>query len=63
MLLEKYEGSALAIGTHGDIMTLVINYYDRQYGYEFWQSTTMPDIYRLEFEGGELIKLIREWKG
>ncbi|WP_019912995.1 histidine phosphatase family protein [Paenibacillus sp. HW567] len=62
LLLEKYAGSTLAIGTHGDIMTLMMNYFDPRYGFEFWQSTTMPDIYRLKFVGMELVKVTREWK-
>ncbi|MHA6531207.1 histidine phosphatase family protein [Paenibacillus sp. BAC0078] len=61
LFLEKYAGSTLAIGTHGDIMTLMMNYFDSQYGFEFWQSTTMPDIYRLDFVGKELMEITREW--
>ncbi|WP_379154916.1 histidine phosphatase family protein [Paenibacillus sp. sgz5001063] len=62
LLLEKYEGSTLAVGTHGDIMTLMLNDFDTWYGYEFWQSTTMPDIYRLELEDGELVRVTRMWE-
>ncbi|WP_379146975.1 histidine phosphatase family protein [Paenibacillus sp. sgz500992] len=61
LLLEKYKDQTIAIGTHGDIMTLIINHYDPKYGYEFWQSTSMPDIYRLEFEDGKLSYVAREW--
>ncbi|KWX74170.1 histidine phosphatase family protein [Paenibacillus jilunlii] len=62
LLLEKYEGKTLVVGTHGDIMTLLMNYFDCQYGYDFWQSTTMPDIYRLEFKGRMLAQVRREWE-
>lgn len=61
LLLEKYAGSTLAIGTHGDIMTLMMNYFNPRYGFEFWLSTTMPDIYRIEFVGKELMEVTREW--
>ncbi len=61
-LLEEYAGMVIALGTHGDIMTLIMNNYDREYGYKFWHSTTMPDIYRLVFEGRELIKAKRKWE-
>lgn len=61
LLLDKYKGQTIVIGTHGDIMTLIMNHYDSQYNYEFWQSTSMPDIYRLEFEDGELTHVVREW--
>jgi 2,3-bisphosphoglycerate-dependent phosphoglycerate mutase len=61
-LLRAYEGKKIAIGTHGDIMTLMLNYFDKCYHYEFWESTTMPDIYKLEFEGIELIHVTRLWE-
>ncbi|WP_379147056.1 histidine phosphatase family protein [Paenibacillus sp. sgz500992] len=60
LLLEKYKDQTIAIGTHGDIVTLVINHYDPKYGYEFWQSTSMPNIYRLEFEDGKLSYVARD---
>lgn len=60
-VLDKYKGQTIVIGTHGDIMTLIMNHYDPQYDYEFWQSTSMPDIYRLEFEDGKLSCVGREW--
>lgn len=62
LLLEKYEGKTLVIGTHGDIMTLLMNYFDCRYGYDFWQSTAMPDIYRLEFKRRMLAQVRREWE-
>ncbi|UQZ35186.1 histidine phosphatase family protein [Paenibacillus sp. PK3_47] len=60
-LLQEHEGKSLAIGTHGDIMTLLMNYFDPQYDFVFWQSTSMPDIYRLEFDGGRLCSVTRLW--
>jgi 2,3-bisphosphoglycerate-dependent phosphoglycerate mutase len=60
-LLKAYEGRRIAIGTHGDIMTLMLNYFDKSFHYDFWKSTTMPDIYRLDFEGTDLVQVAREW--
>lgn len=60
-LLAEYCGKKIGIGTHGDIMTLIMNHYDPKYDYEFWQSTTMPDIYRLEFEKNRLTNVTRLW--
>jgi 2,3-bisphosphoglycerate-dependent phosphoglycerate mutase len=62
-LLQRYSGKKIGIGTHGDIMTLMMNRYDETYGYDFWRSTTMPDIYRLEFDQSDkLIEVTRLWK-
>lgn len=49
-ILENNEGKKIVIGTHGDIMTLMMNHFDKRYGFDFWQSTSMPDIYKLKFE-------------
>lgn len=48
-LLNEYKGKNIVIGTHGNIMTIIMNYFDQQYGYAFWKSTTKPDIYKLSF--------------
>ena len=62
-LLEQHKGKTVVIGTHGDIMTLMLNRFDpQQYNYEFWQSASMPDIYRAEFKGKHLLKVVREWE-
>ncbi len=62
-LLVQYEGKTLVIGTHGDIMTLMLHAFDPKYGFEFWKSTTMPDIYGVHFEGTALGQVSREWEG
>lgn len=60
-LLEEHAGKKIAIGTHGDIMTLMLNHFDPSYHYGFWLSTSMPDIYRLDFAGLNLQKVTRLW--
>ncbi|MEK3885791.1 histidine phosphatase family protein [Paenibacillus sp. PL2-23] len=58
-ILRNYKGKSIVIGTHGDIMTLMLSYFDKQYNIEFWKSTTMPDIYQLQFHGTTLEKVQR----
>ncbi|WP_155591060.1 histidine phosphatase family protein [Lysinibacillus cavernae] len=58
-LLEKYQGKTIVVGTHGNIMTIIMNYFDARYGYEFWKSTTKPDSYQLFFVGTKLKKVHR----
>lgn len=60
-LLSGFAGKKILIGTHGDIMTLMMNYYDKQFDFNFWGSTSMPDIYKLEFEGNKLMSTSRLW--
>jgi 2,3-bisphosphoglycerate-dependent phosphoglycerate mutase len=61
-LLTEYEGQKIVIGTHGNIMTIILKYYDNNYGYAFWQQTSKPDIYRLAFEDQKLNAVERIWK-
>jgi len=61
-LLDSYRGKRIVIGTHGNIMTVMMNYYDHSYGYAFWEQTSMPDIYRMTFEGNQLQQIVRLWQ-
>ncbi|CAI6038217.1 hypothetical protein PAECIP112173_00904 [Paenibacillus sp. JJ-100] len=63
-LLRKHAGEKVVIGTHGDIMTLIFQYYDPSFGFEFWKSTTMPDIYRMDWNvvDRKLLKITRMWE-
>lgn len=61
-LLCEYKGKNIIVGIHGNIMTIIMNYYDKRYGFKFWNSTSMPDIYKMTFELNELIKVERFWE-
>ncbi|TCP29383.1 2,3-bisphosphoglycerate-dependent phosphoglycerate mutase [Scopulibacillus darangshiensis] len=60
-VLKQFKGSNVAIGTHGNIMVLIMNYYEKQYDYEFWKQLAMPDIYKLSFDGDKLIGCKKIW--
>jgi 2,3-bisphosphoglycerate-dependent phosphoglycerate mutase len=60
-LLDNYQGKKVVIGTHGAVMTLLMGYFDSNYGLEFLHSTSKPDIYKMEFVGQELVNVQRMW--
>ena len=60
-ILDKYEGKNVVIGTHGNIMVLIMNYFDKKFDFHFWQELDMPDIYRLSFDNNKLIEVNRIW--
>lgn len=60
-LLDQYEGKRIAIGTHGNIMVLILNYFDGQYGYTFWKELDMPDVYKVTFKKHELVSVEKLW--
>ncbi|ALQ67429.1 MULTISPECIES: histidine phosphatase family protein [Bacillus cereus group] len=49
-ILKKYKGKNIVIGTHGNIMVLLMNYFDSQYDFQFWKTIHMPDVYKLTFD-------------
>lgn len=61
-ILDKYNNKQIVIGTHGNIMTLIMNYYNQTYDFTFWKKLDMPDIYKLTFEGRELKAVKRIWR-
>ncbi|MGM0792055.1 MAG: histidine phosphatase family protein [Bacillota bacterium] len=60
-VLETYEGENIAVGTHGNIMVLIMNYFDEKYGFSFWEDLNMPDVYKLTFDKRDLKEVNRIW--
>ncbi|MCM3388325.1 histidine phosphatase family protein [Ureibacillus chungkukjangi] len=60
-LLTTCEGKNVVIGTHGNLMTLILNHFDKNYDFNFWKTLDMPDIYKLTFEYQELKEVKRIW--
>lgn len=56
-ILNRHKGKNVIIGTHGTFLALQLNYYDSKYSYDFWKSIKMPDVFKFEFDGNELIKI------
>lgn len=61
-LLEKYEEKSIVIGTHGNLMVLIMQYFDQRFDFSFWQKLSMPDIYKLDFRQDRLKTVQRIWK-
>ncbi|PWW39927.1 MULTISPECIES: histidine phosphatase family protein [Paenibacillus] len=60
-LLKENKGKKIAIGTHGLVMTLMMNHFDSAFGLEFLDQLKKPDIYKMQFEDLELEKVTRMW--
>ncbi|WP_313891189.1 histidine phosphatase family protein [Psychrobacillus sp.] len=60
-ILNTYIGRKVVIGTHGLVMTLMMENYDLNYDLTFLHSTSKPDIYRMEFNRHELVMVNRLW--
>ncbi|ARJ21451.1 histidine phosphatase family protein [Bacillus mycoides] len=58
-ILKKYKGKNIVIGTHGNIMVLLMNYFDSKYDFQFWKTLHMPDVYKLTFDNNRFISAER----
>ena len=56
-LLQKHEHETIVIGTHGNILTLMLQSFDESYGLAFWKDLTMPDIVKVDFLHDQLVSL------
>ncbi|PEY32295.1 histidine phosphatase family protein [Bacillus cereus] len=54
-ILKQYKGKNIVVGTHGNIMVLIMNYFDSTYDYHFWKTLDMPDVYKLTFNEESLL--------
>ena len=61
-VLNEHKGNKIAVGTHGLVMTLMMNYFDQAYDFEFLNQLSKPDIYKMEFEDLELKEVTRLWQ-
>ncbi|WP_160036935.1 histidine phosphatase family protein [Paenibacillus sp. An7] len=61
-ILEVHKGKKVAMGTHGNVMTLMMNYFNSNYGFDFMNQVKKPDIYKLQFKDLTLEKVTRLWK-
>ncbi|WP_435166627.1 nucleotidyltransferase family protein [Paenibacillus glycanilyticus] len=60
-VLRRYQGDTIAIGTHGNLMALMIKAFKPEYGFAFWQQLSMPDIHKLSFNGLAFTHIERVW--
>ncbi|MDQ0887988.1 2,3-bisphosphoglycerate-dependent phosphoglycerate mutase [Paenibacillus sp. V4I9] len=60
-ILKEHRGKKIAIGTHGIVMTLMMNHFDPAFGLEFLNQLMKPDIYKMQFEDFELEEVTRMW--
>ncbi|MCU5484046.1 histidine phosphatase family protein [Bacillus cereus] len=54
-IFKKYKGKNIVIGTLGNIMVLLMNYFDSKYDFRFWKTLRMPDIFKLNFHNEDLV--------
>lgn len=53
----------IVLVSHGNLIALLLKYYDEQIQFEHWQALTNPDVYELVFDDNcQLIRIERIWQ-
>jgi 2,3-bisphosphoglycerate-dependent phosphoglycerate mutase len=60
-LKQLYADDQIVLATHGNLMALILQYYQPSIDFEFWKILTLPDIYALDFRESEGGILERIW--
>jgi len=47
--------------THGNLMSLILRYFDESFGFNEWENLTNPDVYRIDIENNQ-INIKRLWE-
>lgn len=56
--IEPYlNGQVLFIGTHGNIMTLLLNAFDSSNGIDYWRKLKMPDVVKCVLKNNNIDEL------
>jgi 2,3-bisphosphoglycerate-dependent phosphoglycerate mutase len=48
-IVAAHPGQYVVIGTHGNLLALILQQYDRSIDFAFWRALSMPDAYRLRY--------------
>lgn len=56
-LVRKHTNETVVVGTHGNIMVLLMQHFDPAYDYSFWSHLAMPAVYRLVFDGETCLQI------
>lgn len=60
-VVVRHIGSHAVLGTHGNLLALVLNALDPKFGYEFWRGLSFPDICQVAFRGTVYRGVERLW--
>lgn len=60
MLARRHPTGPVALATHGNLLALLLNAFDRSAGVDLWRSLTLPDVFRLRVfpNGGGLFERV-----
>ena len=52
------EEENVVVVTHGELFSLIMRYFDKVSGFDFWKNLSNPDIYLLRFKSNDINSII-----
>ncbi|MFS0787699.1 histidine phosphatase family protein [Shouchella sp. 1P09AA] len=59
---QDKQTETIVISTHGNLLALLLNHFNKRYNYAFWQQLDMPDIYQLTLKEQQMIDCKKVWR-
>ncbi len=60
-LVHRHPHEQIVVATHGNLLALILQHYDRSIGFAFWEALTMPDVYQLKIDQAQPTVIQRLW--
>lgn len=60
-LLVRHTDEAIVVGTHGNLLALILQHWEPAVNYAFWSRLTMPDIYALTLDDEQPPRVVHVW--
>lgn len=60
-LARQHAGEMIVVGTHGNLLALILQHWDPAIDYAFWSRLSMPDIYALTLCDAGTSNVLRRW--
>ena len=61
-LQGRHPAGHVVLGTHGNLLALVLQHFDPRVDFAFWRSLTMPDVYELRVGARGGVAVRRLWE-
>ena len=58
---EQQRSNHIVLSTHGNMLAVLLQYFDPSIDYNFWKSMTFPDIYKLSITTQDEAIIARLW--
>lgn len=59
--IDKSDAETSVVVTHGNLLSLALKYYDREFGFEDWRNLSNPDIFLLQIDRDQVV-IQRVWR-